>query len=69
MPPMIIFSHVGYINTLNSRALVSPTSDPAAMLLSNNSMLGMENLFQTSCSSRNDLLQQIEQALSDFLYL
>ncbi|KAH3882000.1 hypothetical protein DPMN_005929 [Dreissena polymorpha] len=49
------FSNVAYINTSNSRALVSPTFVPSSMLLSNESMLGMENLFQTSCSSVKDL--------------
>ncbi|KAH3691598.1 hypothetical protein DPMN_190952 [Dreissena polymorpha] len=64
---MNIFSLVGYINTSNSGALVSPTSVTDLMLLSNISMPGLENLFQTSCSSGKDLIQQIEEALSDFL--
>ncbi|KAH3818941.1 hypothetical protein DPMN_120669 [Dreissena polymorpha] len=44
-----IFSNVGYSNTSNSRALMSPTFVPSLMLLSNDSMLDMDNLFQTSC--------------------
>ncbi|KAH3878859.1 hypothetical protein DPMN_002760 [Dreissena polymorpha] len=35
-PPINISSHVGYINTSNSRALVSLTSVSASMSLSNN---------------------------------
>ncbi|KAH3878966.1 hypothetical protein DPMN_002867 [Dreissena polymorpha] len=50
-PPINIFSHVGYINTSNSRALVSSTSVSASMSLSNNWMMGVDKLGRTSRSN------------------
>ncbi|KAH3818959.1 hypothetical protein DPMN_120687 [Dreissena polymorpha] len=43
-----IFSNVGYSNTSNRRALMSPTFVPSLLLLRNDSM---DNLFQTISSS------------------
>ncbi|KAH3897812.1 hypothetical protein DPMN_022008 [Dreissena polymorpha] len=39
------------------------------MLLSNNSMLGIDKLFQTSRLHRNYLIQQIEKALRDLFLI
>ncbi|KAH3812723.1 hypothetical protein DPMN_141161 [Dreissena polymorpha] len=45
-PPINISSHVGY--TSNSRALVSSASVLASMSLSNNWMMGVDKLGETS---------------------
>ncbi|KAH3895335.1 hypothetical protein DPMN_019497 [Dreissena polymorpha] len=50
-PPINISSHVGYINTSNSRALVSSTSISASMSLSNNWMMGVDKLGRISRSN------------------